>query len=198
MCGRYFLPLEEDDGELAEVIRAVSEKYGGEAPLAAHGEIFPGQTVPTLANSRKGEPGAYAMRWGMSRPSGGAGLVINARSETAGDKGMFRSSWMDRRCLIPASRYFEWERRDREKVKYAIGPAGQSGFYLAGLYRYEPDERYPRFVILTRAASEPVAFIHPRMPVIFDLKSAQAWLNPQTPPRQMLEAALEDMAFEAV
>ena len=111
---------------------------------------------------------------------------------------MFRSSWMDRRCLIPASRYFEWERRDREKVKYAIGPARQSGFYLAGLYRYEPDERYPRFVILTRAASAPVAFIHPRMPVIFDLKSAQAWLNPQTPPRQMLEAALEDMAFEAV
>ena len=198
MCGRYFLPLDEANEELAEVIRAVSEKYGGDQPLAAHGEIYPGQMVPTLANSRKGEPGAYAMQWGMSRPFGGTGIVINARSETAECKGMFRESWAERRCLIPAARYFEWERRGKEKVKYAIGPAGKAAFYLAGLYRYEPDERFPRFVILTREAATPISFIHPRMPVIFDGRSARAWLDPKEAPRKILGEAMEDMTFEAV
>ncbi len=198
MCGRYFLPMDEENEELAAVIRAVSEKYHGDQPLSAQGEIFPGQTVPTLANSRTGDMGAYAMFWGMSRPSGGTGLVINARSETADRKGMFRSAWEGRRCLVPAARYFEWEHRGKEKVKYAIRPSGREAFYLAGLYRYEPGQRYPRFVILTRASVAPIAFIHSRMPVIFDGSHAQAWLDGRTEPRQMLEAALEDMTFEAV
>ena len=79
-----------------------------------------------------------------------------------------------------------------------FGGRMSAAFYLAGLYRYEPDERFPRFVILTREAATPISFIHPRMPVIFDGRSARAWLDPKEAPRKILGEAMEDMAFEAV
>ena len=64
-------------------------------------------------------------------------LLFNARSETAAEKAMLKDGMAQRRCLIPATCYFEWEHRGMEKVKYAIAPAGSNMIYLAGIYHKE-------------------------------------------------------------
>ena len=97
MCGRYFI----DSGEptMGTMLSALSP----ETPIRG-GEVFPSNMAPVI--TRHGE--LTTMLWGFPRFDG-KGLMINARSETAAEKPMFRTSMQYGRCLIPASWYFEWE-----------------------------------------------------------------------------------------
>ena len=120
-------------------------------------------------------------------------MIINARSETAAESPMFAESMISRRCLIPATAYFEWEKTGEDKIKQQISPENEDRFYLAGLYRYEEGE--PVCVVLTRDASPSVSCIHDRMPVMLSGDAAKAWLNPQADARTALGQALNDMTF---
>ena len=120
--------------------------------------------------------------------------IINARSETTADKPLFKDGMARRRYLIPASYYFEWEKRGKEKIRYAIVP--QEGLLtMAGVYRIDPQTRRAFFVILTRAAAPGIAFIHDRMPAILTGELSRVWLDPKYDPREMLAACAEDMAY---
>lgn len=174
MCGRYFL-----DPMLLE-------------GMVKTGEICPGDTASVFARARSGRAAPHAMKWGWKGPRGR--LVINARSETAETSPMFAESMALRRCLIPASGYFEWEKREDGKVKQAIAPEAAEGFYLAGLYRYEEDR--PVFVVLTRDAAPAIRHIHDRMPVMLSGEAARAWLAPRGDPQVALAAALRTVAFQ--
>ena len=122
MCTRFY--VEPDTEEIREIIAEVqrsqlSGKYikAGNAIITS-GEIRPTNVVPVIAPNRNGHRAAFPMKWGFQIP--GRSLIVNARTETAAEKPTFREAWEKRRCIIPASWYFEWERMDIERVRTAL------------------------------------------------------------------------------
>ena len=217
MCGRFFVVGESENELLARMIQEAARRQRaltGESDIAV-GEVFPAAAVAAMAMGRSGEIGVFPMRWGFARGDG-KGLIINARSETAMEKPMFRQSMLERRCLIPCSWYFEWENRPApdgqtsfqvqgarpaaarsEKIKYAIRPVTPGIMYLAGIYRYEEGKRLPVLSILTREAAREIAFIHDRMPVIFSESAHSVWLNRDADPQKALAQCETLMTFRA-
>lgn len=163
MCGRYF--ADTDEREMSILYSA----FVGQPEVKA-GEIFPTNLAPVI--TKHGE--LQAMRWGFPRFDG-KGAIINARSETAAEKAMFRYPMQYGRCLIPASWYFEWEPAVPKEIKHAIRADGPIT-YLAGLSRVEKDGEIT-FVILTRQACSQIRYIHDRMPVILQLQFHDEWLH---------------------
>lgn len=195
MCGRYFIDGDDLPEELERILEELNRKNKPKN-LKTSGEIFPSDVVPVLANSRRQDVQPFAMRWGYSFPGGRP--VINARAETAAEKPLFRDGMRQRRCLIPASSYFEWERRDGQKTKYAIRPAGAEMLYLAGIYHLENHDGaiIPSFAILTRSAAPEIAFIHDRMPVILPPDCARDWLKVENRADEVLRRALQEMELQ--
>lgn len=197
MCGRFYVAEDEENELLAAMIREASRKSQARigAPVAV-GEVTPASPVAALALGKTGAEGAFPMLWGYHRPEG-KGLLINTRSETALQKPMFRDSMLHRRCLLPLSWYFEWERRDRQKIKYAIRPRGAGLLYLAGIYRFEEGQPLPVCSVLTQDAAPEIAFIHPRMPVIFSEENRKDWLRRDADPARVLAACQKQMTYRA-
>ncbi len=92
--------------------------------------------------------------------------IINARSETVGEKWMFRHAFHHDRCVIPCGRFYEWT-PDKEKVGYSLP---DQTMFLGALSLGDD------FVILTRAANASVEDVHHRMPVIFNEEQAKSWV----------------------
>lgn len=173
MCGRY--RLDADQRDMEEIIRALNrreEKLGADKPVKTSGDLHPGDRVPVLCRGRSGGIGAFAMEWGYRLEDGRR--LINARLETAAQKPTFRDGMQSRRCLMPMSAYYEWERRGSDRVKYRISPKADGLSCLAGVYRLEEDG--PRFAVLTMEAADELAFIHDRMPVLVPYAAREAWL----------------------
>ena len=195
MCGRYYIEEEDVSEDLLKIIEEVNRwNNGGDKPVKTAGEIFPTDLVPVLANNKNMRPAAFAMEWGYTLPDGRR--IINARSETAHEKGMFKDGLKKRRCLIPASGYFEWEKREKEKIKYDIRPVGNGMLYMAGLYRIEGNKAV--FTILTREPAESIAFIHDRMPVILPDAIRNDWLNLKYDAAEVMRAAVTEVVHRAV
>ena len=174
MCGRYWIDWNPGE-ELGEIIARMQRM---ENPPRTGGEIFPGDRAAVVARSRSGEIRPFAMEWGYRMED--VKRIINARSETAGEKPLFRDSMQSRRCLVPMSAYFEWETRGSEagkkteKIKYRIAPEKAGLHCLAGLYRFEASG--PVFTVLTREAAPGIRFIHERMPLILPYSAKEDWL----------------------
>lgn len=172
MCGRFYIPEKEFD-DFAKLVSEVEQHL-----LKKHGEIYPGDTVPVITPG-KGKSEVHAVKWGF--PSWkGKGLIINARSETAQEKPMFRMPFQKRRCLIPATGFYEWKRSGTKKEKHFITIDNRL-FYMAGLYWFFKDNNnenviYPAFTILTTGANSKMQAIHDRMPVIIDENNIEKWL----------------------
>lgn len=192
MCGRYYIPDEDSAAELKEIIDKINRRHNA-GPVLKTGEIAPSDTAPVLANNRSLAVTPFAMKWGYTMSNGK--LVFNARSETASEKPLFRDGMTQRRCLVPAAHYFEWEKRGREKIKYAIKPADVSVLYMAGIYRIE--NGVPVFSILTREPASSISFIHDRMPVILPCALMTDWLNPRFKAEEVLRSATLDISFSA-
>lgn len=199
MCTRFL--IEPDSEELQEIIEEAlksnlnrifirENKY-----LLKEGEVRPTDVVPVIAPDRKGNRGVFPMRWGFQFPKGP--LLVNARAETAAQKPAFRESWIRRRCIVPASCYFEWSHfvdeagKKRTGDKYAIRPENDSLTWLCGLYRIV--DGLPEFTILTREPGEAVSKIHDRMPLILPKDKIDAWIGPESHPEEVMKEALTDM-----
>lgn len=171
MCGRYYIEI--DDRELSDICNAVQQRQveqNEQLEIKLNGEIFPANIVPIQTGRDLYQP----MKWGFAGFDGG--LLINARSETALTKTTFRESMLNRRCLIPASGYYEWLKDGSRKTKYRFYVPDRP-LYLAGCYRQEKDMPVCSFVILTREASGGAETIHSRMPVIIPRDKIGRWFS---------------------
>jgi putative SOS response-associated peptidase YedK len=110
--------------------------------------------------------------------------AINARAETVADKPTFRAAFKARRCLIPASGYYEWKAGPgKPKQPFFIHPRDGGLFAFAGLWDVwkKGAEPVESCAILTTTASKATRHLHERMPVILDRAHFAAWLDPLTP-----------------
>ena len=190
MCGRYNFSKNSS----SPMVQKVLENLQSRQIEVKTGEVNPGDVAAVIASNRKLEPQAFGMKWGYKLPDGK--LIFNARSETAGQKAMFADGMRQRRCLIPADYYYEWQKVGQGKQKYQIAPTDANGFFLAGIYRIE--QGIPVFSILTKEPVESISSIHNRMPVILPEEIILDWLNPKYHSQEILNAALQDMSFSRV
>ncbi|EWM54002.1 SOS response-associated peptidase [Ruminococcus flavefaciens] len=177
---------------------------------AMSGNIRPTDMAAVLAPNKQGNVAVFPMIWGFTHESTPKPL-INCRIETADQKPLWKDSWFRRRCVIPASWYYEWgippsevgfhnanEQNKIKKEKYAIQPEGAEITYLAGLYRFEEHRgiQVPMFTVLTREAVAPVSSIHDRMPLILGKESLSEWIRPNGDPNKIAKIALTKMIME--
>ncbi len=192
MCGRFYIAEEDTAEDLQRIIDALNRRYNGNNPAKTKGEIRPTDIIPVVANSPSMAISTFAMKWGYSMPDGKP--MFNARSETAATKPMFADGMKQRRCIIPATLYFEWEKHGTQKIKHAIFPTGCDMIYMAGIYRIE--DKRAACSILTRTPADCIAHIHDRMPVILPKEAVPDWLNLRYDPKEVLSAALGEMTFQ--
>ncbi len=130
-------------------------------------------------------PGLDLLRWGLiPRWAGDVAMgarLINARSETAGEKPAFREALRLRRCLVPADGFYEWRKRSGGKEAHYVSLVSGGPFAMAGLWeswRGPAAERIDSFTILTTEANEALRGLHHRMPVILREEAWEDWLGP--------------------
>ena len=184
MCGRYFI---DDSLECFEpLIEALNRGKPGGTPAVQikTGEIRPTDVAPAIANSRARRQRPFLMRWGFGGRD--SHVVINARSETALVRPMFRDAMLERRYLVPALYYFEWQAQGKRRIKHAMKADGPV-MYMAGLYRLEAGEPLAAFTILTQKADERIAHVHDRMPVLLPAQWAEEWLSQTADPAALLD-----------
>ncbi len=177
MCGRFALGIPR---------KKLAEEFGldqvPEAP--ARYNIAPGQLVEAVVDAGPGRREMRLLRWGLvpswsKEGSKGRGFV-NARIETAAVKPAFRAAMRYRRCLIPASGFYEWQARPGGKQPWYFHRADGRLAALAGLWeRYEGamGEIMESCAILTTEADTAVSPVHERMPVVIEPADYGRWLD---------------------
>jgi putative SOS response-associated peptidase YedK len=177
MCSRYFL---DADGNVIAYTFAVHEN----TLVRRRYNIAPTQDAPIVRVGAGGGREMPLLRWGLVPPwarelSAGT-KMINARSEGVESKPAFRAALRERRCLVPASGFYEWKGAPGRKQPYAITLAERPLFAFAGLWEsWQPrgGEPVQTFTILTTEANEAVASVHDRMPMILRREDEEAWLT---------------------
>jgi putative SOS response-associated peptidase YedK len=120
---------------------------------------------------------------------------INARGDSVTKKPFFRDAFKKRRCLIPASGYYEWEKTNNHKQPYFIRVKDRELFSFAGIWDSwdSPEGALQSCAIITTDANKDTAPIHNRMPVIIAPENYDAWLNEGS--ETMLQPYMGEMEF---
>lgn len=196
MCVRY--TFHEPDRAIAAVAAALAMKL---APLPESARprfnVTLTHVVPTVATGADG-PELRGMMWGLvpfyerSKPQ--ARMLPNAKAETAATLSAFKQSVAQRRCLIPANGFYEWQTCGKLKLPHLFTLRDEEPFAFAGIWEpgapatssastrpsdlsiLTPDS-FSTFAILTTAPNELVAPVHNRMPVILTAETIPRWLG---------------------
>ena len=187
MCGRYALAFIQGFKTRFEVMDLLAE-------VEPRFNIAPTEEAPVVIN--EGIVRAVSMRWGLV-PSWAKDMkignrLINARSESLSTRPAFRAAFKRRRCLVPATGFYEWKASESGKVPYYVHLKDNSMFALAGLYEHwkPPEGQTIRtFTIVTTRSNELSVEIHNRMPVILRRKDEQKWIS---------DGVLEDQDLERI
>jgi putative SOS response-associated peptidase YedK len=194
MCGRFLLAA--DTEKIAEHFGVILHD-----PLPLRYNIAPGQSIAVIRCAVGETAWRFDMlRWGLI-PSWAADpkigyRLINARVETVFEKPAFRDAIYRRRCLIPATGFYEWQRDNDLRTPFCFSMKDGSVFALAGIWETwrTQTEVVESCSILTTAASEIIEDIHDRMPVILQPESYQLWLNPPCQQRKQILQTLQTIS----
>lgn len=188
MCGRYEL------NETPERLKARFD-LSGDLFVPARPEYAPTVQGPIIRFT-DGERRMSLARWGLvpswAKDPKIASSTFNARAETVAEKPAFRSAFKKRRCIVPASAFFEWKEvpGEKRKRKLRIALADGEPLALAGLWEWHPgfgDGPVESFTILTTEPNKAMAEIHNRMPVILAPEDYGLWLAPEQHPDALHE-----------
>jgi putative SOS response-associated peptidase YedK len=179
MCGRYVLAKPRCrsavEREYFEGLNQFPERYN----------VAPTQHMP-IARLMDGKPQLTLARWGFPFWSNDDTITyrtINARAETVATKPIFRSAYEARRCLVPASGYYEWQTRSSGKQPYYFTSRDSSLLAFAGLWEWAQTDR-DGLICYTIIVGEPNPFtqdVHDRMPIIVEPKDWNTWLTASDP-----------------
>lgn len=180
MCGRY-----TNATTWAEV-HAASTPLPVLAPAEPPGielNIAPTALAWVLRPDAEGALHAARLRWGLvpawSEVASTKFSAFNARVESVAEKPVFRGAFRARRCLVPASGWYEWREEAGRKIPYLFEPAAGGALLFAGLWErwQRGDEAVESFTILTTEARGQVAEVHDRMPALVAHEDARQWLD---------------------
>ncbi len=177
MCGRYATALNQ-----AEWSGLFPVGPGSLDIPEPRYNLAPTQGVPVIRDLA-GERRLDQIRWGLV-PAWAKSLtdvkhnLFNARAETAAEKPSFRSAFKSRRCLMPASGFYEWRTVDGVKQPYYISRADGEPMVFAGLWEHwaKDGQELDSCTMLTTSANEFMRELHHRMPVILEAHEREIWL----------------------
>ncbi len=178
MCGRFTLVAPGP---------VLAEEFGAPPPeeLSPRYNIAPSQPVLAVRLSvRTGSREFALLRWGLipswaQDPAIGH-RMINARAETVAEKPSFRGPFRHRRCLVPASGFYEWKVEGEGKRPFYIRRRDGRPLAIAGLWdSWKSPEGPPveSVTLITTGANDTLAPIHDRMPVILPPEAFGVWLD---------------------
>ncbi len=175
MCGRYSLIFIDD---LGNRFRVFNPMIGSRSRF----NIAPGSEMPVIVHEEKNE--LVMMKWGLvphrTLDIHTAKRPINARAETVSEIPSFKDLLKDRRCLVPASGFFEWKKEGKRKIPFYFHLPENPLFAFAGLYDQwiDPDGNHLfTYTIITTEPNELVAKIHNRMPSVLLPAHEDRWLS---------------------
>jgi putative SOS response-associated peptidase YedK len=155
--------------------------------------VAPSQQMPVVVSSA-GQRQLCLMQWGLvpfwAKDRSIGNKLINARLETIEEKPAFKAAYRRRRCLVPATGYYEWQKQAKGKQSFYIHMPDQKLFAFAGLWDewVEPGgEILHSFTILTTEPVPAIAHLHNRMPYILLCNQESLWLQGQSPPPSAMQ-----------
>ena len=176
MCSRFALMVKPSELQTEFDLDYVPPQ------LSPSEDYYPGRGIPAVVNAA--ERVVEILYWGLIPPWAKdisiARHTFNARSETLREKTSFRMAYQRRRCLIPATAYYEWRAVNDRKVQYKFSLRDTKIFMMAGLWEYWVDpsgnEVYSAAVV-TCPAGRGLEAYHDRMPVVFDRYNCWQWME---------------------
>lgn len=193
MCGRYNLTASSET--IVEHFQLL-----GQVRFQPSYNIAPAQKILNIVELEDQSKKAVNLFWGLvpswAKDSKNSSHLINARSETVREKPSFRAAFNHRRCLIPATGFYEWLKTDAGKQAFHVHRTDQQLFAFAGLWeqwQHETEILYS-CTILTTAATELMKPIHDRMPVIIPTDQYHHWLDKTADANQAF-ALLDNQAY---
>lgn len=230
MCGGYLSITKEEMEEILVAVEEENRRLGQQGnPLEVLGmsydgrrDVVPNLSVPVIV-MEEGKVVIKPMKWGFSRWDG-KGNVINARVESVDSKPFFRESFLNSRCIIPSSGFYEWKhdaepsniffdalremtsihsssikpskRRSTNSQKHLIRKSDSDIFLMAGIYQVKSG--VTEFAIITMPAAKSLESIHDRMPLYLENTQIMSWLSSADSLNKILESLSPLASFTTV
>jgi putative SOS response-associated peptidase YedK len=178
MCGRFAVTLPPD-----AMARLFDAQPANDLPEIPNYNVCPTNRIHAVRGGDRRRR-LEAMRWGFLphwyETVGDGPLLINARAESIADKPAFRCAARERRCLVPAAGFYEWTKdADGNRLPWFITRRDGCSMVFAGIWQDwdRGGQAHRSVAIVTCAATDEMARIHHRMPVILAPEDWAKWLG---------------------